>query len=332
MHPKPTGPWHGKALHLWTTSCDVRSNEAKSVVATVEAHAAPRPSVGLACATLTKDGAIASPDRSAIVPRLHALGVETSIVVANTGESGFDGALAARVLHDEAARTRTIDALLDAQSRETHAAIEIDLEALPTSARDDLTAFVRTLRQRAPKTVRIEVDVHPKTMDDPGWDGPGAHDYAALANAGAIVRLMTYDLSIGPVPPGPSTNARWIHAVVDYARGKGVSPDALEMGLPAYGYDFPPQGKGAPIAMRHEDVMRLALRTNAQLIRDANDVLHFTYDAPDGKHEVWLDDAKSLGRVMIDAASIAPEVRGVAIWGIGSADPRLLPALADLGL
>ena len=337
--PNRKGAWSGKTLHLWTTSCDPRSEEARSVTAMVSQHAAPRPSVGLACRTLRVDGSIAfavasgeTPDAGALTKTLHRRGIETSLVAANLGSNGFDGPLAARVLHDDGARERLIGALLATRNEEGDAAIEIDLESMPTSARDDLTKLVRALRDRAPASVRIEVDVHPKTTDDPGWDGPGAHDYAALAHAGAIVRLMTYDLSIGPVPPGPSTKASWVRDVVAYARDRGVPADQLEIGLPAYGYDFPPPGKGAPAPLRHAQIMQLAARTKSSLVRDPDGAPHFSYDAPDGRHEVWLDDATSLGRVLADLAATTHDVRGVAVWGTGDADPKLAGALADLGL
>jgi len=150
----------------------VRSREARSVVATVAARVAPRPSVGLACAALSPSGELIGGGDPALLAELHALEVETGLVVANPGSTGFDGVLAARVLHDPATRAKLVESLLAARAREGDAAIEVDLEAMPTSARADLVALVAALRAGAPEGVRIEVDVHPKTTDDPGWTAP----------------------------------------------------------------------------------------------------------------------------------------------------------------
>jgi spore germination protein len=202
---------------------------------------------------------------------------------------------------------------------------------MPTIAADGYVQLVRAVKSAAGDGVEISVDVHPKTVDDPGWDGPGAHDYTALANAGAVVRLMTYDLSIGPVPPGPCTKASWVREVVAYARSKKIPPAQLEIGLPAYGYDFPPEGKGVPLALKHKEIMQLKARVKAEVIRDDAGTPHFSYDAKDGRHEVWFDDAESLGRIIADLRPIAKDVRGIAIWGIGGADPRLVDTLVAAG-
>lgn len=333
--------WKGKHLHVWTTSCDPKSRESNDVVALVSARntsGARVDGVGVACTSIVDGGNLSTHDesppgegRAKIAARLGELGVVSTFVVANPGPEGFDGPLGARVLGDEAARGKLVNAILDVRAKERWRAIEIDLEALPTSAAQNLVTLVREVVRRAGPTVPVFVDVHPKTVDDPGWDGPGAHDYRALADAGAVLRLMTYDLSIGPVPPGPSTKASWIREVVAYARGKGVPPEKLEIGLPAYGYDFPPQGKGAAVALRHEEVLSLKKKKNVTPVRDELGTPHFTYAGTDGEHQVWYDDAESLARVLRDIEPIANDVRGIAIWGVGQSDPDLSRRLHDLG-
>ena len=309
------------------------------MIAAVDAHRPSKPSVGLACQVVLPTGELAiagdpkgADKRRALTVALHAAGARTALVVANPGTGGFDGALGARVLHDETTRTRLGDALVALQRSEHHDEIEIDLEGMPTSAASDLVALVRAVRASADVGVPVSVDVHPKTVDDPGWDGPGSHDYAALAGAGAIVRLMTYDFSIGPVPPGPTTKASWVREVVAYARQKGVPPGQLDVGLPAYGYDFPLAKGATPVPLRWGEIIALSRRTKATAVRDPQSTPHFAYDAKDGHHQVWFDDATSLGAVLADLAPIAGDVRAVAVWGIAGADPKLIAALADAGL
>jgi spore germination protein YaaH len=326
--PKNAKPWQGKRLHLWTTACDPTAKEVTDVVLRLKPGLVE--SVGIACTAITRDGGLTTQaehpsgkGRSLVAEKLAKAGVSASLVIANPGPGGFDGPLGMQVINDEKARARLVSEIVKAARDMT--AVELDLEAMPTAASASFVTLTKEVAAKLPK-LELVVDVHPKTTDDPGWDGPGSHDYLALANAGAVVRLMTYDLSIGPVPPGPSTKASWIRDVVAYARSKGVPPEKLEIGLPAYGYDFPPN-KGVPVPLRYEEVMALRARVNAKVTRDENGSPHFDYNG----HQVWYDDATSIARVLSDAGEIAKDVRGIAIWGIGRADPDLGKVLGEAG-
>jgi spore germination protein YaaH len=310
------------------TSCDEKSDEAASVLAAMNKHPGVIDSVGLACTTITPDGKLTSiGERAKLVARLHKASARSSLVIANVGPNGFDGPLAKKILDGEASRVHLLELILDAAMRDSFRDVELDLEAMSTKAAANYAKLTKLAVARV-KNGEVVVDVHPKTTDTHTWDGPGGHDYAALGDAGAVIRLMTYDLSTGPgVPPGPSTRATWAREVIKYARSKGIPAERLELGLPAYGYDFPPKGKGAPIALRHADVMELQAKTKAEIKRDEHGTPHFDYDG----HQVWFDDAESIKRLLAELADMAPEVRGVAIWGFGRADANLGKLLADLG-
>lgn len=327
----PAHPWAGKRLHLWTTACDPSFKEVTDVYA--RATTGVVDSVGIACTSITREGSLITHDerpvgkgRGLVAKKFEKLA--PSIVIANPGPGGFDGPLGLQVVSDEKARAHLVDAIAAATTRDGFRAVELDLEAMATASAPFFVTLTKEVVARLPG-VEIIADVHPKTVDDPGWDGPGSHDYLAIANAGAVLRLMTYDLSIGPVPPGPSTTAAWIRDVVQYARKKGVPPEKLEIGLPAYGYDFPP--KGAAVPLRHEEVLALVQRVKATVVRDNNGTPHFDYDVQGTKHQVWFDDATSIGRILADLADQAKDVRGIAIWGIGRADPNMNKVLAEAG-
>ncbi|MGZ5967127.1 MAG: glycosyl hydrolase family 18 protein, partial [Polyangiales bacterium] len=284
---------------MWTTSCDLGSRESLDAIALTK-RLPGRGSVGVACTAVTAEGGLADePGRPKLAARLAALGLQPSLLVANPGPGGFDGPLGAKVVTDPELRTKLARAIVQARAREGFGAIELDLESLPTSARDGYTALVKEVVATA--GVPVAVDVHPKTVDDPGWDGPGAHDYKGIVDAGASLILMTYDLSIGPVPPGPSTKATWVREVVAYARALGIAPSKLMVGLPAYGYDFAPEGKGAA-PLRHEEIVALRSKTKSALVRDPLGSPHFAYAGEGGTHEVWFDDAESIGRLLADLA------------------------------
>jgi len=333
------GAWSGKRLHVWITSCDESSEEVANILAGITKRPGVVDSVGVACTTVTTAGKLATlaefpvdQGRTRVASRVAKTGIRTSLVIANLGPNGFDGALAKKVLVGDTSRAHLLELILDAAMRGGFHDVELDLESMETSVGPKYTKLAKDAVLRVSKRGgEVVVDVHAKTIDTPTWDGPGAHEYAALAEAGAVVRLMTYDMSTGPVPPGPSTRATWTRDVVKYARKKGVAANKLELGLPAYGYDFPPKGKGAAIALRYIEVMALRTKVKAEIKRDELGTPHFDYEADGGKHQVWFDDAISIGRLLSDLADVAPDVRGVAIWGIGRADPELGKVLADAG-
>lgn len=325
---------------MWTTACDLGSREVGDVVGLVSKHPQILRGVGVACTTITREGTLLSFEeqpvglgRAEVARRMRRLGLGPSFVVSNYSNAGegFDGALALSVLAKKPKRRALAETIARIAKSEGFAAVELDLEQLPNAAAAPYAELAREVKDQLGDPLEIVVDVHPKTVDDPGWLGPGGHDYAALAATGAVLRLMTYDLSIGPVPAGPSTKASWIREVVAYAKSKGVRSEQLEIGLPAYGYDFPPKGKGAALPLRFEEVTALRTKTKAEVARDDADVPHFSYDGADGRHEVWFDDEKSLSRLLTDIGDLATDVRGIAIWGVGRADPNLGKCLADQG-
>lgn len=334
-----SGSWLGKRLHVWVTSCDEKSEEAASVLALLAKRPSVVETVGLACTTLTPEGKLTTlaehppgQGRAKVATKLEKAGARTSIVIANVGPSGFDGQLAKKALETDTSRAHLLELIVDAATRGGFRDVELDLESMDPSAAANYAKLTKDAVARvSARGGEVVVDVHPKKADDENWEGPGGHDYAALAEAGAVLRVMAYDLSIGPVPPGPSTRATWARDVIAYARKKGVPAKQLELGLPAYGYDFPPKGKGLPVALRHLDVMALRAKVRAEVKRDEFGTPHFDYEGDGGKHEVWFDDAASIARLLHDLADVAPDVRGVAIWGIGRADPELGKLLANAG-
>jgi spore germination protein YaaH len=326
--PTLAGTWHHETLHVWTTVCDDEAAESSELLELTRRDGVHVDTVGLDCHALRADGDFDVPGdagRARLLSRLSAQGIATALVVANAAGGDFDGGLAAAVLADPSRSERLLSRLVELQQREQHPIVELDFEAMPSESAKDLVRLVRSLRERLPPAVRVVVDVHAKTVDDPGYPGPGAHDYGELANAGAIVRVMTYDYSIGPVPPGPTTKPSWIREVIAYARDRGVPADRLEIGLPGYGYDFGPgTEQHAPVRWREAESLRA--RVGAKLLRSEDGTPHFLYDADDGRHQVWFDDGASIAHMLGNLRDLSGSVSGAGIWGVYGADPRVLDA------
>ncbi len=327
--PALAGTWHRKSLHVWTTECDAAADEASGLLELTERDGVHIDTLGLDCQPLRADGDFevrGDPGRARLLGQLAERGIATALVIANNGGGDFDGALAAAVLADPSRSGRLLSRLVEVQQRERHAVVELDLESMPTDAAPDLVRLVQSLRVLLPKAVRIVVDVQAKTVDDPGYAGPGAYDYGALAIAGATVRLMTYDYSLGPVPPGPTTKPSWIREVVAYAGARGVPADRLEIGLPGYGYDFGPRKGDAHVTLRWREAEALRARVGAKLVRNDDGAPHFEYRGEDGPHEVWYDDGASIAQLLASLGDLSSSVSGAGLWSAYGADPRMLDA------
>ncbi|MBC8066014.1 MAG: hypothetical protein H7Y17_14365 [Chlorobia bacterium] len=116
--------------------------------------------------------------------------------------------------------------------------IDVDYESLESKDKDAYSRFMDELGSALRKQGKLlSTAVHPKEEDKGNWDGPQAQDYRRLGKAADFVRLMCYDYSWDTSEPGPIAPLDWAERVVKYAASV-IPPSKLEIGIPAYGYDW----------------------------------------------------------------------------------------------
>ncbi|WP_202077494.1 S-layer homology domain-containing protein [Caldalkalibacillus salinus] len=112
--------------------------------------------------------------------------------------------------------------------------INVDIEGLNHTHRDDFTSFVRLLREVIPAELEVSVAVaaNPRGWET-GWHG--MYDYAKLAQHSDYLMIMSYDEHSAGSEPGPVASYNFTEQSIQYALDQGVHRDKIVLGLPFYG-------------------------------------------------------------------------------------------------
>ncbi len=226
------------------------------------------------------------------------------------------------VLSDPYVRARHVQNIVDEVLARNYDGIDIDYESLPESLRADYSAFVIELSEALHAHGKIlSITVHPKDCDYCGLGG--FQDWNVIDQHADRVRIMTYDYHWRGAEPGPVAPLYWVESVAEYARTT-IDPAKVFIGIPFYGYDWPPggQARGLPWA-DIEDLIDAEGITVQMMQRDENgpvDESWFRYDSPQGTREVWFmtDDSLESKIDLVQRLDLA----GIAIWRIGYEKPE----------
>lgn len=273
---------------------------------------------------LLPDGSLDGGAAARHLPTLLSLakrgGQRVLAVIHNAAGGSFDRDAVSAFLADPRARQQAVNAAVRLME-DGFAGINLDLENVAPWDRARLSDFAARLAAalRA-KGYLFTMAVPAKTWDDPNNGWSAAYDYAALGKAADLVVIMAYDEHWAGGPAGPVASLPWVEAVVRYATST-MPPDRLLLGLPAYGYDWPPGGSA--MALSAPAAERLAARTGAAIGWDQSaQVPFFRYwDSAGLEHAVYYENASSAaGKADL---VLRKGLRGVAVWRLGLEDPAL---------
>ncbi|MGC5360658.1 glycosyl hydrolase family 18 protein [Streptomyces sp. DT24] len=270
------------------------------------------------------DGHPGAGDRR-IIDGLHKAGAR---VVPTVMETMRPGALAA-ILTDPARRARHVDALMSVADSRSYDGLDIDYESIATTGdsayrqvRDGFAAFATDLCRRLRERHRLcVITVLPRTATTGRvWD------YEAIGRAADRVRVMAYNLHSANGAPGPLADPKWYDDILTRATA-AVPRTKLEMGLPAYGWDWPADGKGVTrhVTWKEADALRRAKGAPYRL-DPASGTPHFGYLDGDERREVWYQDARGVAAHL--PVLRRHGVRGTALWALGFEDSQVWPVLA----
>ena len=275
---------------------------------------------------LNPDGSLKlNPVSADLVSRMHANGIKVVPFLSNHWDRTIG---VSAVQNAEKLSTQIADAvkLYDLDG------VNVDIENLPDTQRDQQTELVRLLREKIPadKAVSVAVAANPKGWTL-GWHG--SYDYTGLAKHSDYLMMMTYDEHYEGGPAGPVASIGFVEDSIKYALSK-TSPDKLVVGLPFFGRIWSVGttgvvGKGVPIS------------TVNDMIRDYNAVVTFdeTAQSPKAEFEVKAGDkqysvggkALAPGKYVVwyeNDASLQAKLslvrkhglRGAGSWALGQED------------
>ncbi|GAA2299810.1 glycosyl hydrolase family 18 protein [Streptomyces kunmingensis] len=270
------------------------------------------------------DGHPGAGDRR-VVDGLHAQGIQVVPTVMEQLKPGVLGA----VLTSPAQRTAHVKALLTVVRSRAYDGLDLDYETIaPTpdakypAVRAGYAAFVSDLCARL-HALRKQcfVTVTPKTRTTGRvWD------YRKLGAAADRMRIMAYNLHHAEGPPGPLTTPRWYDEILARATAE-VPRDKLEMGLPAYGWDWAVGSSDRAIHLTSKEADALRRKVRAPYALDpGSSTPHFTYQDGGTRRTVWYQDARGTAAHL--PALRKYKVVNTVLWALGFEQPELWRTLA----
>ncbi|MGW1864843.1 glycosyl hydrolase family 18 protein [Streptomyces mauvecolor] len=260
-----------------------------------------------------------------IIDGLHQAGIKVVPTVMETMKSGE----LAAILTDPQLRTTHVETLLALVRSRSYDGIDIDYESIaPTgdadypAVRAAYAAFAGELCGRLHALAKqCVLTVSPQTANTGRiWD------YQALGKAADKVRIMGYDLHWQGGSAGPLASPQWYDDILRRATAL-IPADKLEMGLPAYGWDWVPGGKTRHVTWHEAEALRVAQGAPYHLDPDSR-TPHFTYEEDDSVREVWYQDAAG---VTADLPVLRRYgIRNTTIWALNFEDPKVWPVLGKV--
>ena len=227
----------------------------------------------------------------------------------------WDGEMLSGMLSNGQARSSMINNLKNYVLQNNFQGISIDFESVPLDQQQNLVLFMQELYDVF-HPFNLEVSQNVPLDDD-------SFDLKKLSSAVDFLILMAYDEhSIYDSSAGPISSQTWFAKLVAKQIAL-VGADKIVVAVGGYGYDWV-DGKQTGDEVSFQDAVRIAKESEGVIGLDSkslNPTFDY-YDDNDVLHHVWYLDATSTFNEMLSAKR-AGNVKGYALWRIGSEDPSL---------
>jgi peptidoglycan-N-acetylglucosamine deacetylase len=233
-------------------------------------------------------------------------------ILTNNNNEHWFGDSTAQVLKSPIYRAKLVSNIKKALDKYHFQGINIDLENLPLSSASYRMVFSRELYQALhPAGYLLTIDVSPfdKSLD-----------FKKLDAYYDLIFLMAYDEHFAGKSPGCITSVKFIEQALDLAM-KEVPSEKFVLCLAGYGYDWKAGQNGKSIS--YDDLIALSTAYNApvQFDDDKSDLYVNYIDENDLPGEAHCTDAAGIFNSIRTAEDY--QTAGVALWYIGSEDPRI---------
>ncbi|MEV8309287.1 glycosyl hydrolase family 18 protein [Streptomyces flavidovirens] len=260
-----------------------------------------------------------------VIDGLHAAGIK---VVPTVNETMKPGALGS-ILTSPTRRATHIRTLLKIAESRDYDGLDLDYETIAATG----DATYKQVRAGYAKLVegvceglravdkQCVVTVSPKTATTGRiWD------YTAIGRAADRMRVMAYDYHWKGGKPGPLCTPQWYDEILRVATAE-VPADKIEVGLPAYGWDWPADGRSwaKHVTWKEAEALRLA-KGVPYTLDPVSRTPHFSYLDDQQRREVWYQDARGVAEHLPVLRKYG--VANTALWALNFEDPELWPVLA----
>ncbi len=263
-------------------------------------------------------------------------GVKLVPTIQNWGTANFDAAVISKIINNPSDRSKHVREILELVVENEYDGIDIDYENLPVTNTEGFSAFIRELGTALHDHGKsLSVALHPKTTTEANWSGPGAQDWAVMAQYADELKIMVYDFHWISYHAGPISPLDWLRDILEYAAGIPEAKGKIIIGLPLYGYDWGPAGIAK--ALTYNDTVKLMTERNIQSasrehVDDSEDFCrfytdnnepHFQYQLDGATHTVYFQDVQAIERRVAIIKQYPELVKGVAFWRLGGESPEM---------
>lgn len=239
----------------------------------------------------------------------------------------FNQSAAHTLLGNAGNRKAFVKNLLTILKANGYTGVNIDLENLLPSDRDNYTTFLKELSQSLkPLNYQLTVSLPAKTEDYSYEFWNYAYNYQAIAPYVDKAVIMTYDEHYIGGDSGSIASIGWVQNVLNYTL-TAFPKNKILIGIATYGYDW--GASGSAKSYSYNQVMNLAQQVHAKIQFDGvTKTPYFTYqDSQSNQHIVWFENAQSFGYKMKLVKDKG--VEGIAIWRLGIEDSQMWKAIED---
>jgi spore germination protein YaaH len=296
-------------------------------IASFQAHWRSVSIIAPQCFTMDAQGFILGEVPPAVAATAREHGVALMPLVTNRG---FNQPLMHTVLDTPESRARAIRYLLYYALRDGYIGFQFDYENIKSFYRDKFSQFfheaaVEFHRHRLLLTAAVVGKSVPGGSDD--WSG--VYDYPRLARDADFLSIMAYPEHAGFSGPGPLAGLPWVRKIVEFTRST-MPASKISLGVPLYGFHW--------VAASHESTAKWQgrssgytatsafLAANPPEWREDESAPRVTFTDAAGRHELWYEDARSIGEKLSLTAS--HHLFGISAWVLGQEDPAVWDILA----
>lgn len=232
--------------------------------------------------------------------------------VKNFIDGDWNGAAIHRIIHSPTHTTHFINNLVYQLKKYKLDGVNIDFEELNESTDEYLIAFQKQLYETLHRNgLLVTQDISPDNED---------YNVKELVKYNDYIFLMAYDQHTELSNPGDISHQDWVEEKLDKICNEIPSAKVI-LAIAGYGFDWPENSVG--INMTYQTAISNAQQYNAKVLFDPKSGnLHYSYtDNRKVKHQVYFTDAATNFNIMRKADDWG--VGGIALWRLGSEDPRL---------